>query len=94
MEGDEMTVKEFSELTHTPIEVKSGFNGKLLCKRYNAKKHQDISEREVVSIWAEIRANNSGGYSSYASPTICVYVYGGNEYEQTHGKSPDRADGN
>ena len=80
-----MTVKEFSELTHTPIEVKSGFNGKLLCKRYDAKKHQEISDREVTSIWAEIRASNSGGYSSYASPAICVYVHGGKECEQSDG---------
>jgi hypothetical protein len=74
-----MTVKELSNLSRTVLEVKSGYNGKLLCKRYNGKKHADISEREVTAIWSEIRATNSGGYSSYAAPVLCAYVYGEKE---------------
>lgn len=77
-----MTVKELSELAHAPIEVRSGYNGKLLCKRYSSKKHQDVSDREVTAIWTEIRTNCSGGYSSFATPVICVYVCGDKEYEQ------------
>lgn len=77
-----MTVKDFSEIARVPIEVKSGYNGKLLCKSYNGKKHSAISEREVIAVWPEIRATNSGGYDSYARPIICVFVHGSNEAEQ------------
>lgn len=79
-----MNVKEFSELTRTPIEVKSGFNGKVLCKRYDAKKHIEISDREIISIWAEIKVLNPA-CPSYAHSVICVYVHGGKEYDQKHG---------
>ena len=77
-----MTVKEFSEVAHSQIEVRSGYNGKLLCKAYNAKNHNSISDREITAVWTEIRANNSGGYSSYAKPVICVYVHGDKEFAQ------------
>lgn len=71
-----MTVKEFSEIARSPIEVKSGYNGKLLCKAYNSKKHSIISGREVTAVWSEIRASNGSGYDNYAKPVICVYVFG------------------
>lgn len=77
-----MTVKELYDLAETPIEVKSGYNGKVLCKAYNEEKNPRISDRKILSIWAEIRANNPGGYSSIAKPVICVYVYGDEEYAQ------------
>jgi len=74
-----MTVKEFSEIVQGPIEVKSGYNGKLLCRVYNDKKHSAISEREVTTVWPEIRATNGFGYDSYARPVICVFVHGSKE---------------
>jgi len=79
-----MTVKELYEYTKSPMEIKSGYNGKLLCKRYVAKKHTDISDRQVSSVWTEIRVSNSGGYSSMAIPIVCVYVTGEKEYIDTH----------
>ena len=77
-----MTVKEFSGIARGPIEVKSGYDGKLLCRAYNGKKHSIISEREVTAVWSEIRATNGGGYDSYARPVICVYVFGDQEREK------------
>jgi hypothetical protein len=74
-----MTVKEFSELSHCTIEVKSGYSGKILCRKYDCKKHHDISDREIISVWTEIRAINGGGFSSYAKPVICVFVRRGME---------------
>lgn len=77
-----MTIKEFAEIARAPVEVKSGYNGKLLCKAYNDKKHSTISEREVIAVWPEIRATSSGGYDSYARPVICVFVHGDKEAAQ------------
>ena len=74
-----MTVKEFAVFARSPVEVRSGYNGKVLCKAYNNKKHSTISGREVTAVWTEIRADNSGGYHSYARPVICVYVFGDKE---------------
>lgn len=78
-----MTVKELSELVHGSIEVKSGYSGKILCRDYNGKKHGAISDREVTAVWPEIRATNGPGYSNYAKPVICVFVYGDREAGQS-----------
>jgi hypothetical protein len=68
-----MTVKEMASVIQTGIKIKDGGNGKVLCYRYKADKHAYLDDREVLSGWAEIRVSNSG-YSSFASPVICVYV--------------------
>ena len=46
-----MTVKEFSEICHSPIKVMSAFNGKVLCYRYKPEKHTEIADREINSVW-------------------------------------------
>jgi len=79
-----MTVNELSQYVKCDLEVKSGFNGKILCKKYNLKKHTAIADREVAAVWSEIRALNSDGYSSLAKPVICVFVDGQPEYEKLH----------
>jgi len=81
-----MTVKELSVLVKSQIEVKSGYNGKLLCRNYSEKKHSHISAREVISLWSEIRVTNSCGYGNSATPIVCVYVHGEKEYNDTHKK--------
>ena len=78
-----ITVQELSERAHTAIEVKSAFNGKVLCKRYQPIKHAEIGKREVSSIWAEIRSENTSGFSSIARPVLCVYVHGDIEYRES-----------
>ena len=79
-----MTVNELSQYVKCDLEVKSGFNGKILCKKYDLKKHTEIADREVSAIWSEIRALNGCGYSSMAKPVICVYVNGQPECEKLH----------
>ena len=79
-----MTVNELSQYVKCDLEVKSGFNGKVICKRYNPQKHTEITYRGVTAIWSEIRALNGCGYSSMAKPVICVYVNGQPECEKLH----------
>lgn len=75
-----MTLLELSKLLdygNGHIEVKSGYNGKLLCKRFNEKKHESIANREVVAIWPEIKVDQK----RYCSPIICCFVDGHEELE-------------
>lgn len=79
-----MIVKELSEMVQSTLEVKSAYNGKVLCKSFNPKKHLEIAERTVLNIWAEIRVTNGSGYGSFARPVICAFVDGHKEYLETH----------
>lgn len=81
-----MTITELAGITNSPLEIRSGYNGKVLCRQYVEKKHEHLSQREVISIWGEIRATNGSGYSSFAHPVICVHVHGREEHEQEHQK--------
>jgi hypothetical protein len=90
-----MTVKELSLYTRSPLEIRSGFNGKLLCKQYDDKKHTEIDDREVTAIWSEIRVINGGNYDSFARTVICAYVFGDKECnaEQEAAHATDRRSG-
>ena len=68
-----MTIKELATVIQTGIKIKDGGNGKVLCYRYKADKHDFLADREVLSAWAEIDVSNVG-YDSFARPVICVYV--------------------
>ena len=85
-----MTLEKLALFTHSPIKVISGFNGKVLAKRYDSKRHSHIANREVVSIWSEVEAKKSSGFSQYVHPIICVYVDGHEEYVK---EKAVRADG-
>ena len=87
-----MTVAKLDKVTQRPLKVMSGFNGKVLCHRFNEKKHPAIGAREVVSLWAEIAVINSG-FSSSATATLCVYVNGHEEAAKRYGFSEVKADG-
>ena len=79
-----MTVQDLYDLVRcAPIEikVKSGYNGKILCKNYIPLKHKDLSSREVIQIWSEIRTLKSS-YNDRARSIICIYVDGHKEYEE------------
>ena len=76
-----VTLLELSKLNdcnRARIEVKSGYNGKVLCKRFNEKKHESIADRQVLSFWPEIRVENG----NYCFPIICCFVEGQKELEQ------------
>lgn len=79
---ERLSLADFAGLMNCPIEVRSGYNGKLLCKEFNPKKHSALAEREVVSAWAEVRASKRLGYSNSARAIVCVFLHGGNEYEK------------
>lgn len=75
----EFLLDDFSKICHSTIEVRSGYNDKVLTRNYNSKKHsENLGKRKVISIWSEVRTSKSG-YSQFISPTICVYVDGSNE---------------
>lgn len=80
-----LTVGDFAKICQTDIKVMSGFNGKVLCKRFNPKKHTEIAEREIISVWSEIRANKPMGYRNAAFAEICVYVNGKKECGEFYG---------
>lgn len=76
-----MTLAEFASLCSTPICVKSGFNGKILCFKFNPKKHTTLGEREVLSAWADIQV--SPHWQGHAQSVIMVYVDGKPECDKT-----------
>lgn len=80
-----MTVNEFFKYyCKNDLKVMSGYNGKILCKRFNPKKHVEIGKREIVAVWAEIETEKQHGfgYKHYATPIICAYAEGYIEYEK------------
>lgn len=66
---------------HSLLEVRSAFNGKILCKKFDPQKHVEIGERELVSMWADTR-KHSNNPSEWIYPVLCCYVDGGPEYEK------------
>lgn len=80
-----MTVLELYETlsSETSLKVLSAYNGKLLCSKFNEKKHAKIGERSVIKAWAEISTRKLG-YGNTAYPIVCVYANGLPEYEEAH----------
>jgi hypothetical protein len=68
-----MTIKQLYAFTKCSIKILDGRNDKVLCYSYKPDRHGHLSDREVLSIWAEISVKN-GGFDSFARPVICVYV--------------------
>lgn len=64
------------------IKVLSSYNGKLLCKNYNPKKHSHLNSREVRSMWPDLVVVKGVLGSSIAKPILCLYVDGREEYEE------------
>ena len=79
---DKITVGEFNKIAHGKIEVRSAYNGKILCKDFNPRKHEDISLRKITSVWGDVRIINNLGFGNIAKPVLCVYVLGDKEYEE------------
>ena len=75
-----MTLAEFNtHYCHGELKVMSGFNGKVLCRDFNHSKHDELGDREVLDVWAEIKVTNSVCFGNSAKPIICVYVDGAEE---------------
>lgn len=80
-----MTVNEFFETyCKSRLKIMSGYNGKVLCKAFNPKKHIEIGRREITHIWAEIEATKAMAFSNISLPILCAYVHGRVEYEKEH----------
>lgn len=73
-----LTVNELSNYCKSDIKVISGFNDKILCKRFDKDKHVEIGEREVLQIWSEFKIRNSI-WGNCAESIITACVYGGKE---------------
>ena len=84
-----MTVNEFSRLAYCsePIQVESAYNGKVLCKRFNANNHIGIGNREIVGFRSSIRITKEG---TYACPITIVSVKGDIEYEREHNQTQSK----
>ena len=76
-----MTLKEFLELLtiSSPIEVRSAYNGKLLCKSYPTGKKAALLDRKVVGCHPDIRIRDNGWAQAY----MFIYVDGMEELKQT-----------
>lgn len=79
-----MTLSEFyKHYCKSELKVLSAFNGKVLCRNFNPNKHENIADREVHAVWAEVSVAPHFTFGNYAEPIICVYVDGRKEYEET-----------
>ena len=79
IECEVLTLLQLYHMSHSPIKVMSGYNGKVLCNRFDEKKHQHLAEREVIAVWAEIVATKAIAYDNIARPQLCVYLHGKEE---------------
>lgn len=84
-----MKLKEFGEIAHGRIKVRSAYNGKILARNFDPERHANIADREVSTVWAEVEATKSAAFSNIALPILCVYVNGREEYFQEHGGEGD-----
>ena len=75
MEIENLTVDELARYTgpSTTLEVKDGYDGKILCRNYDEKKHAEIGKRKVLYFWAEIKTRDIG-FGNVGLPVICVYA--------------------
>lgn len=73
-----MTVAELARVAQTSMKVMSAYNGKVLCHRFDPEKHPSIGEREVSSVWADLRILD-GAFSKQCTPMLCVYADGTEE---------------
>lgn len=78
-----MKLKELYEGVnfYSLVEVRSGFNGKVLCRNFDPKKHSEIGERELVSMWADTKKHRND-LGAPVCPVLCCYVDGRPEYER------------
>lgn len=85
-----MTVEDFYKTcdVKSRLRVLSGYNGKILCYAYDTTKHAEIGKREISCVWAEITVTKSC-FGDYASPIMCCYVDGAEEYRKARKKTEE-----
>lgn len=66
---------------YSPIEVRSGYNGKVLCRNFDPQKHMEIAKRELLSMWADTKKSNNDS-SGWIYTVLCCYVDGRPECEK------------
>lgn len=81
-----MKVKELAEITRGEIRLLSGYNGKILCRSYDANKHKDLGEREVLCLWPDIRISEHS-FGNFTRPFLGVFVDGHVEAEKDLNKT-------
>ena len=78
-----MKVAELAKVAGTSLKVMSAYNDKVLCHRFDPVKHKEIGEREVRTVWADLRILDSV-FGKQASPMLCVYADGSKECYEAH----------
>ena len=73
-----MTVAELAKVSECDMKVKSAYNGKVLCHRFDPEKHKEIGEREVVSVWAD-QVIITAAFGNLTKAILGVYVNGAPE---------------
>lgn len=75
MVKDLLTVEEYVDIYHHGyIEAFSSFDGKKLFSTTRGKAYEKHKKCQIISIWSEIRAGKSLGFSQIAHPVTCIYV--------------------
>lgn len=70
-----ITVGEFVETYHHGfIEAFSSYDGKKLFSTKRGKNYEKYKDCPIYSIWSEIRAGKSSGYSQIAHSVTCIHV--------------------
>lgn len=83
-----MTLNDFVRQVnlHSTITVRSGYNEKILCRKFDIDKHYEIGERELISVWADT-VKTGYGPSYNIVPILCCYVDGKPEYDKEVAKT-------
>lgn len=70
-----ITVEEFVDIYHHGyIEAFSSFDGKKLFSTTRGKAYEKHKKCQIISIWSEIRAGKSSGFSQYVHPVTCLHI--------------------
>ena len=82
---DRLTLNQVCELLNiNAIKVLSGYNGKVLARRFNPNKHKELGERFVLRIWSEIEVDKLS--NNTAQSILVCYVEGKVERDRSHRK--------
>lgn len=82
-----MTVQALYKVSkYDTIRVVSGYDGRVLCYKFNPDKHPEIASRDIVRVYAGIDSNGSSVNFISAKAYICAVVDGSIEFEKIHSK--------
>ena len=75
-----MKVKEFYKYIKAPLKIISGFNGKVLCRNYQPRLHDEkFGDRIITNVWSEVEIKDKP-FGNVITPIIVCYVHGDVEY--------------